>query len=160
VVADLRSALYPWLVPIANRWQEALGSDIRYPATLPDFLGQCHEAGQNRPTPLMLKYGPGDYNCLHQDLYGATVFPLQVAILLSDPSSFDGGEFVLTEQRPRRQSRAQVVPLRQGDAVIFAVRDRPVRGTRGYFRVQHRHGVSELRSGSRYTLGIIFHDAA
>jgi hypothetical protein len=108
----------------------------------------------------MLKYGPGDYNCLHQDLYGATVFPLQVAILLSDPSSFDGGEFVLTEQRPRRQSRAQVVPLRQGDAVIFAVRDRPVRGTRGYFRVQHRHGVSELRSGSRYTLGIIFHDAA
>jgi hypothetical protein len=160
VVADLRSALYPWLVPIANGWQEALGSDIRYPATLPDFLDQCHEAGQNRPTPLMLKYGPGDYNCLHQDLYGATVFPLQVAILLSDPSSFDGGEFVLTEQRPRRQSRAQVVPLRQGDAVIFAVRDRPVRGSRGYYRVQHRHGVSELRSGNRYTLGIIFHDAA
>jgi hypothetical protein len=160
VVAELRSRLYPLLVPIANGWQEALGSGMRYPATLPDFLDKCRQAGQTRPTPLMLKYGPGDYNCLHQDLYGETVFPLQVAILLSDPSSFDGGEFVLTEQRPRRQSRAQVVPLRQGDAVVFAVRDRPVHGSRGYYRVQHRHGVSELRSGQRFTLGIIFHDAA
>ena len=159
VVAELRSALYPRLVPIANAWQEALESDIRYPAGLSDFLDQCRRAGQTRPTPLMLKYGPGDYNCLHQDLYGETVFPLQVAILLSDASSFEGGEFILTEQRPRRQSRAQVVPLQQGDAVVFAVRDRPVRGSRGLYRVKHRHGVSELRSGRRFALGTMFHDA-
>jgi uncharacterized protein len=159
-VAELRSALYPRLVGIANRWQEALGSTIRYPETLAEFVDQCREAGQTRPTPLMLKYGPGDYNCLHQDLYGATSFPLQVAILLSSAAQFSGGEFVLTEQRPRRQSRAEVVALEQGDAVVFAVRDRPVRGSRGFYRVQHRHGVSTLRSGERYTLGIIFHDAA
>jgi hypothetical protein len=159
-VEGLRSALYPRLVPIANRWQEALGSGARYPATLGEFLDHCHRARQTRPTPLMLRYGPGDYNCLHQDLYGETMFPLQVAILLSDPSDFDGGEFILTEQRPRRQSRASVVPLQQGDAVVFAVRDRPVRGSRGFYRVQHRHGVSEVRSGWRHTLGIIFHDAA
>jgi hypothetical protein len=159
VVEELRAALYPSLAPLANRWQEAFGSPIRYPGSLAEFLDQCHAAGQARPTPLMLRYGPGDYNCLHQDLYGETVFPLQVAILLSDPSSFEGGEFVLTEQRPRRQSRAQVVPLRRGDAVVFPVRDRPVQGARGYYRVQHRHGVSELRSGERFTLGIIFHDA-
>jgi hypothetical protein len=160
VVEQLRSALYPQLVPIANAWAEALGSAVRYPPTLPEFLDQCHRAMQTRPTPLMLRYGPGDYNCLHQDLYGETHFPLQAAILLSDPNSFSGGEFILTEQRPRRQSRVSVVPLDQGDAVIFAVRDRPVRGSRGFYRVQHRHGVSELRSGRRHTLGIIFHDAA
>ena len=160
VVEDLRAALYPRLVPIANGWQEALGSSLRYPGTLPEFLDQCHRARQTRPTPLMLQYGPGDYNCLHQDLYGATHFPLQVAILLSDPEQFSGGEFVLTEQRPRRQSRASVVPLAQGDAVVFAVRDRPVRGSRAFYRVQHRHGVSEIRSGRRHALGIIFHDAA
>jgi hypothetical protein len=158
-IETLRAALYPQLAPIANGWQEALGSAARYPATHGQFLDQCHRAGQTRPTPLMLRYGAGDYNCLHQDLYGETMFPLQVAILLSDPSEFDGGEFILTEQRPRRQSRASVVPLRQGDGVVFAVRDRPVRGSRGFYRVQHRHGVSEVRSGRRHTLGIIFHDA-
>ena len=160
LVEELRSALYPRLAPVANGWQEALGSAVRYPAALSEFLEQCHQAKQTRPTPLMLRYGPGDYNCLHQDLYGETHFPLQVAILLSGSENFSGGEFVLTEQRPRRQSRASVVPLQQGDAVVFAVRDRPVRGSRGYYRVQHRHGVSELRSGQRHTLGIIFHDAA
>jgi hypothetical protein len=159
-VAELRAALYEPLVPVANGWQEALGSDLRYPARLSEFLDQCHCAGQTRPTPLILKYGAGDYNCLHQDVYGANLFPIQVAVLLSSPALFSGGEFVLTEQRPRRQSRAQVVPLEQGDAVVFAVRDRPVRGTRGFYRVQHRHGVSELRSGERFTLGVIFHDAA
>ena len=159
-VAALRSALYELLVPIANDWQAALGSAVRYPSRHPDFLAQCRSAGQARPTPLILSYGSGDCNCLHQDVYGATLFPLQVAVLLSSPSYFTGGEFVLTEQRPRRQSRANVVPLHQGDAVIFPVRDRPVRGARGYYRVQHRHGVSEIRSGRRFTLGLIFHDAA
>jgi hypothetical protein len=160
LIAGLRPALYEKLVPIANDWQEALGSPARYPDRHEDFLAQCHAAGQRRPTPLILRYGRGDYNCLHQDVYGATVFPLQVAVLLSSPTNFSGGEFVLTEQRPRRQSRASVVPLEQGDAVVFAVRERPVRGARGTYRVQHRHGVSELRSGQRHTLGVIFHDAA
>jgi hypothetical protein len=160
LIAKLRAALYERLVPIANGWQQALGSPIRYPARLSDFLDRCHSAGQTRPTPLILRYGPGDYNCLHQDVYGENLFPLQVATLLSDPAQFEGGEFVLSEQRPRRQSRAQVVPLRQGDALIFPVRDRPIRGTRGFYRAQHRHGVSELRCGQRHTLGIIFHDAA
>jgi hypothetical protein len=159
-IAELRAALYERLVPIANDWQEALGSPIRYPRCLPEFLERCHEAGQKRPTPLILHYGPGDYNCLHQDVYGESLFPLQAAILLTHRAEFSGGEFILTEQRPRRQSRATVVPLRQGDAVIFPVRDRPVRGARGFYRVQHRHGVSEVRSGQRHTLGIIFHDAA
>jgi hypothetical protein len=160
LIAALRSMLYERLVPIANEWQEALSSRIRYPDRHADFLAQCRSAGQARPTPLILRYGPGDYNCLHQDLYGETLFPLQVAVLLSSPSAFSGGEFVLTEQRPRRQSRAQVVPLQLGDAVIFPVSDRPVQGTRGVYRVKHRHGVSEVRSGQRYTLGLIFHDAA
>lgn len=160
LVTELRSALYEPLVPIANRWQAALGSPTRYPTDLAAFLKQCHSRGQSRPTPLILRYRPGDYNCLHQDVYGPSLFPLQVAVLLSGPASFTGGEFVLTEQRPRRQSRAQVVPLGQGDAVVFPVRDRPIRGTRGFYRVQHRHGVSEIRSGQRHTLGLIFHDAA
>jgi hypothetical protein len=159
-IVALRSRLYEALVPIANAWQGSLGSPVRYPDRHEDFLARCRTAGQSRPTPLLLRYGPGDYNCLHQDIYGENVFPLQVAVLLSDPDRFTGGEFILTEQRPRRQSRAQVVPLRQGDAVIFPVRDRPVRGSRGYYRAQHRHGVSEIRSGRRLTLGIIFHDAA
>lgn len=160
LIAELRPRLYERLVPIANDWQSALGSPVRYPDRHDRFLARCRAAGQSRPTPLILRYGPGDYNCLHQDVYGETVFPLQVAVLLSSPSAFSGGEFVLTEQRPRRQSRAQVVPLGHGDAVIFPVRDRPVRGARGFYRAQHRHGVSELRSGQRHTLGIIFHDAA
>jgi hypothetical protein len=159
-IAELRADLYERLAPIANGWREALGSADRYPSLHADYLDQCHAAGQTRPTPLILRYGPGDYNCLHQDVYGEHLFPLQVAILLSDPAGFEGGEFILTEQRPRRQSRATVVPLGQGDAVVFPVRDRPVSGTRGVYRVQHRHGVSELRSGHRHTLGIIFHDAA
>ena len=159
-IAELRADLYERLAPIANGWQEALGSPIRDPAHHADYLDQCHAAGQTRPTPLILRYGPGDYNCLHQDVYGEHLFPLQVAVLLSNPAGFEGGEFILTEQRPRRQSRATVVPLGQGDAVVFPVRDRPVAGTRGVYRVQHRHGVSELRSGHRHTLGIIFHDAA
>jgi len=160
-IAALRGPLYRWLAPVANRWAEAMGLDTRYPADHADFLERCHAAGQTRPTPLLLKYGPGDYNCLHQDLYGETVFPLQVAILLSAPGSeFSGGEFVLTEQRPRMQSRATVVPLALGEAVIFAVDQRPVQGTRGTYRVRHRHGVSPVRSGARHTLGIIFHDAA
>ena len=159
-IGELRQSLYERLVPIANDWQEQLGSQIRYPARLPEFIEQCHSAGQLRPTPLILSYGPGDYNCLHQDVYGESLFPIQVAVLLSSTTQFSGGEFILTEQRPRRQSRAQVVPLEQGDAVVFPVRERPVRGTRGFYRVQHRHGVSELRSGQRRTLGIIFHDAA
>ncbi len=160
LVAELRSAIYPRLVGIANRWNAAMRLDVRYPDDHAAFLARCHEAGQVRPTPLLLKYEAGDYNCLHQDLYGEHVFPLQVAILLSQPGEeFAGGEFVLTEQRPRMQSRVNVVPLRQGDAVIFAVNERPVHGTRGIYRVKMRHGVSRLRSGLRLTAGVIFHDA-
>lgn len=160
MVADLRTALYLRLAPIANRWNAAMRIDVRFPQAHADFLARCHEAGQIRPTPLLLQYGADDYNCLHQDLYGEHVFPLQVAILLSEPGTdFTGGEFVLTEQRPRMQSRAGVVPLRQGDAVIFAVHHRPVQGTRGVYRVNLRHGVSRVRSGQRHTLGVIFHDA-
>ncbi|HKQ22819.1 MAG TPA: 2OG-Fe(II) oxygenase [Burkholderiales bacterium] len=160
MVAGLRSAIYPHLAPIANRWNAEMRVDVQYPHTHAEFLARCHEAGQVRPTPLLLQYGAGDYNCLHQDLYGEHVFPLQVAILLSEPGTdFTGGEFVLTEQRPRMQSRPAVVPLRQGDAVIFAVHRRPVHGTRGTYRVNLRHGVSRVRSGHRHTLGVIFHDA-
>lgn len=160
-VADLRARLYPQLVPIANRWQDRMGLEVRFPAVHEDFLARCHAAGQTRPTPLLLQYGADDYNCLHQDLYGEHVFPLQVAILLSRPEEdFTGGEFVLTEQRPRMQSVPSVVPLQQGDAVIFAVSQRPVSGMRGSYRVTMRHGVSRVRSGRRHTLGIIFHDAA
>jgi hypothetical protein len=160
VVASLRSALYPPLASIANRWNEALGIDVCYPDEHMAFLEQCHRAGQTRPTPLLLRYGEGDYNCLHQDLYGDHVFPLQATFLLSIPGQdFTGGEFVLTEQRPRRQSRAEVVPLSQGDGVIFPVHHRPVQGTRSMYRVTLRHGVSRVRSGLRQTLGIIFHDA-
>jgi hypothetical protein len=160
-VASLRDKVYPRLVPIANRWNAAMGSEVRYPDTHAAFLQRCHAAGQSRPTPLLLQYGAGDYNCLHQDLYGEHVFPLQVAVLLSEPGrDFSGGEFVLTEQRPRMQSRVEVLPWRQGDAVIFAVHQRPVPGTRGSYRVNLRHGVSRVRSGHRHTLGIIFHDAA
>jgi len=160
LVADLRTAFYPRLAPIANRWNTAVGINVRYPEKHVDYLDRCHAAGQVKPTPLLLRYGPDDYNCLHQDLYGEHVFPLQVTILLSQPErDFGGGEFVLTEQRPRMQSRAEVVPLRQGDAVIFAVHHRPVSGTRGVYRVNLRHGVSRVRSGHRHTLGVIFHDA-
>ena len=160
LIAALRPALYARLQGIANRWNEAMGIDIRYPERHEAFLKRCHDAGQLRPTPLLLRYESGDYNCLHQDLYGEHVFPLQVAILLSEPGrDFTGGEFVLTEQRPRMQSRAEVVPLRQGDAVAFAVHHRPVQGTRGAYRVNLRHGVSRLRSGYRFTAGVIFHDA-
>jgi hypothetical protein len=160
LIAELRPALYARLVGIANRWNEAMGVDIRYPERHQVFLKRCHDAGQARPTPLLLRYEAGDYNCLHQDLYGEHVFPLQVAILLSEPGrDFTGGEFVLTEQRPRMQSRPEVVPLGQGDAVAFAVHVRPVQGTRGFYRVNLRHGVSRLRSGHRHTLGVIFHDA-
>ncbi len=159
-VGELREALYPHLAPIANRWNEALKIEAQFPAMHRTFLKRCHEAGQTRPTPLLLRYGRGDYNCLHQDLYGEHVFPLQVAILLSEADKeFTGGEFVLTEQRPRMQSRAVVVPLKQGDGVVFAVNQRPVQGARGAYRVSMRHGVSALRSGRRHTLGIIFHDA-
>jgi hypothetical protein len=160
-VQRLRAELYPRLAPIANRWHAAMGSKARFPETLAAFLKRCHAAGQRRATPLLLKYEAGDYNCLHQDLYGEEVFPLQLTILLSDPGrDFSGGEFVMTEQRPRMQSRAEVVPLKKGDAVVFAVHHRPVRGTRGVYRVNLRHGVSRVRSGRRYTAGIIFHDAA
>ena len=160
LIAQLRPALYAHLQPVANRWNEAMGIDIRYPDAHGAFLKRCHEAGQARPTPLLLQYGDGDYNCLHQDLYGEHVFPIQVAILLSEPGrDFTGGEFVLTEQRPRMQSRAEVVPLAQGDAVAFAVHHRPVQGTRGIYRVNLRHGVSRIRFGQRHTLGVIFHDA-
>ena len=160
IVAHLREAFYPRLAPIANHWNEVMGIAVRYPDQHADFLARCHAAGQLRPTPLILQYGADDYNCLHQDLYGEHVFPLQVAVLLSEPGKdFTGGEFVITEQRPRMQSRPEVVPLRQGDAVIFAVHHRPVQGTRGVYRVNLRHGVSRIRSGHRHTLGVIFHDA-
>ena len=160
LVAGLRAALYPPLAAIANRWNAALGLDARYPAEHGEFLARCHAAGQTKPTPLLLQYGAGDYNCLHQDLYGEHVFPLQVAFPLSEPGrDFTGGEFVLTEQRPRMQSRAEVVPLGRGDGVVFPVHHRPVEGSRGAYRVNLRHGVSRVRSGRRHTLGIIFHDA-
>ena len=161
LVAELRSALYARLAPIANVWSARLREERRYPESLEEFLERCHGAGQVKPTPLLLQYGPDDYNCLHQDLYGEWVFPLQLTVLLSEPGNeFTGGEFVLTEQRPRMQSRAEVVPLGRGDAVVFAVHHRPVSGTRGDYRVNLRHGVSRVRSGRRQTLGIIFHDAA
>ncbi|MDO9707666.1 2OG-Fe(II) oxygenase [Paracraurococcus lichenis] len=161
LVAGLRQGLYPHLAPVANAWHAAMGLPRRFPDGLAAFTAECHAAGQAHPTPLLLRYGPGDYNCLHQDLYGEMVFPLQVAFLLSEPGrDFAGGEFVLTEQRPRMQSRAEVVPLRQGEGVVFAVHHRPVQGKRGTYRVTMRHGVSRIRSGERYTLGVIFHDAA
>jgi uncharacterized protein len=158
-VAELRDALYPRLAPIANRWHAALRVATRFPATLAAFLDRCHRAGQTKPTPLLLHYQRDDYNCLHQDLYGEHVFSIQMTILLSDPRDFAGGEFVLTEQRPRMQSRAEVVPLARGDAVLFAVNHRPAAGARGFHRVTMRHGVSRLRAGERFTLGVIFHDA-
>jgi hypothetical protein len=160
IVERLREALYPPLAPIANRWNEAMGLDARFPDAHADFLERCHEVGQRRPTPLLLRYGVDDFNCLHQDVYGDLVFPLQATVLLSKPGAdFTGGEFVLTEQRPRMQSRVAVAPLGLGDAVIFAVRHRPVKGSRGAYRVNMRHGVSPIRSGQRHTLGVIFHDA-
>jgi hypothetical protein len=160
-IVALRRSFYSRLAPIADRWNEAMGVSVRYPAEHEAFLTRCREAGQKRPTPLLLRYGPGDYNCLHQDVYGEHLFPLQVAILLSEPGrDFTGGEFVLTEQRPRMQSRAEVAPLTQGDGVIFTVRERPVQGTRGTYRVNLRHGVSRIKSGERFTLGVILHDAA
>jgi hypothetical protein len=160
IIARLRTAMYPRLAPIANRWNESVGLEVRYPDAHADFITRCHKAGQTRPTPLLLQYAEGDYNALHQDLYGEHVFPLQAAFLLSEPErDFTGGEFVLTEQRPRMQSRAEVIPLRQGDGVVFAVHTRPAQGRRGTYRVNLRHGVSRLRSGHRHTLGVIFHDA-
>ena len=161
IVRELRQALYPRLVPLANEWHRLLGNAERFPGAHADFIARCHAGGQKRPTPLLLRYGSNDYNCLHQDLYGPHVFPVQAAFLLSSPvKDFSGGEFVLTEQRPRRQSRPEVVPQERGDAVIFAVHHRPVHGTRGVFRATLRHGVSRVRSGKRLTLGVIFHDAA
>ena len=160
LIKELRTMLYPRLVPVANQWHERMGINTRFPASHDEFIARCAAAGQTRPTPLLLQYGAGDYNCLHQDLYGEHVFPLQVAVLLSEPrSDFNGGEFILTEQRPRMQTRAAVVPLTKGDAVVFAVNSRPVRGTRGDYRVKLRHGVSKVIKGHRHTLGIIFHDA-
>jgi uncharacterized protein len=160
LVAALRNNLYPFLAKIANLWQRQMGKDNQFASSHSDYIKLCHEAGQTRPTPLLLKYGPGDYNCLHQDLYGDYVFPLQLAVLLSRPGEeFSGGEFVMTEQRPRMQSRVSVVPLKRGDGVIFTVNERPVQGTRGTYRVKMRHGVSKLIVGARYTLGVIFHDA-
>jgi len=160
LIAELRSSLYRQLAPIANRWNQAMNVGVQYPDSHSEFLERCHQAGQRRATPLLLRYTAGDYNCLHQDVYGEHVFPLQVAILLSRPQQdFTGGEFVMTEQRPRMQSRAEVVPLSQGDGVVFTVRQRPVQGSRGVYRVNLRHGVSRIRSGRRHTLGIIFHDA-
>lgn len=161
LVQKLRAELYAKLFALANRWNESMGIETRYPHQHDAFIQRCHDAGQQRPTPLLLQYGPGDYNCLHQDLYGEHVFPIQVAILLSEPErDFTGGEFVLTEQRPRMQSRPEVVPLRQGDAVAFAVHQRPHQGSRGFYRVNLRHGVSRVRSGRRHVTGIIFHDAS
>jgi uncharacterized protein len=161
VIAELRQTLYPLLAGIANAWEESLGRKSDYPEEHKAYLERCHKAGQLRPTPLLLKYGEGDYNCLHQDLYGELYFPMQVAFLLSEPGrDFTGGEFVLVEHRPRMQSRPEVVPLAQGEGVIFAVNQRPMRGTKGFYRVAMRHGVSRLRSGQRFTLGIIFHDAS
>lgn len=161
LIAQLRREIYPRLAPIAERWRPGLGQAEPFPAEHDDYLARCHAAGQTRPTPLLLQYGAGDYNCLHQDLYGEHVFPLQAAILLSRPGEdFTGGEFVITEQRPRLQPRVEVAPLTQGDALIFAVCQRPVQGSRGTYRVNHRHGVSTVRSGRRHTLGVIFHDAA
>lgn len=161
LIAALRAAVYPRLAPIANRWHEAMGLEARFPRQHDAFIARCHAAGQARPTPLLLRYGPGDYNCLHQDLYGEHVFPLQLVLLLSQPGrDFDGGEFVMTEQRPRMQTRAMVLPLQQGDGALIAVRHRPVQGARGFYRVNLRHGVSRLRGGERCTAGIIFHDAA
>lgn len=160
-VAALREAAYAQLAPIANEWRTRLGQEARFPARLDAYLAECHAAGQTRPTPLILRYEAEDYNCLHQDLYGEYVFPFQMTVLLSEPGrDFDGGEFLLVEQRPRMQSRAEIVPLRQGEAVIFPVRERPMQGTRGSYRVNLRHGVSRVRSGLRFTLGVIFHDAA
>jgi uncharacterized protein len=160
LIQELRNGIYPRLAPIANRWNQAMSIEINYPESHTEFLKRCHKAGQTKPTPLLLAYGADDYNCLHQDLYGEHVFPLQLAILLSEPGKdFSGGEFVMTEQRPRMQSRPMVLPLRQGDGVVFAVHHRPVQGTRGVYRVNLRHGVSRIRSGRRYTAGIIFHDA-
>jgi uncharacterized protein len=160
LLAGLRTSLYPHLAPIANRWNQALGNEVRFPTEHREFITRCHKAGQRNPTPLLLQYAAEDYNCLHQDVYGEHVFPLQVAVLLSQPGrDFTGGEFVMTEQRPRMQSRAEVVPLRQGDAVVFTVRERPVQGSRGMYRVNLRHGVSRIRWGQRHTVGIIFHDA-
>lgn len=160
LIQTIRATVYPYLARIANRWQDMLGIEERYPDTFPAFVADCHARGQREATPLLLSYGPEDYNCLHQDLYGDIIFPLQVAIQLSQPTEdFTGGEFVLTEQRPRMQSRAEVVPLGQGDAVIFPVKERPCKGARGYYRVNMRHGVSRVRSGARMVAGIIFHDA-
>ena len=160
LLGELRTALYPYLAGLANEWNRRLGIDERYPNNHASFLKRCHDGGQTRPTPLLLQYVPGDFNCLHQDLYGNLAFPIQVAILLSEPGKdFTGGEFILTEQRPRMQSRAEVVPLQQGDAVAFAVHNRPVQGSKGNYRVNLRHGVSRVRSGMRHTVGIIFHDA-
>ena len=161
LVHDLRAAVYPHVAQVANEWAQGLGMKHGYPETLDEMLARCHEAGQERPTPLLLRYGPEDYNCLHQDLYGEHVFPIQLAVLLNQPGAdFEGGEFVLTEQRPRMQSRAEVVPLARGEGVLFAVSHRPKQGTRGTYRVNMRHGVSRVRSGRRHTLGVIFHDAA
>ena len=160
LIGSLRTALYPHLIPVANAWNERMGIATRYPDAHRDFLALCHSQGQTRPTPLLLRYETGDYNCLHQDLYGDLAFPLQAAILLAQPGKdFTGGEFVMTEQRPRMQSRTEVIPLSQGDAVVFAVHHRPMKGTRGTYRVNLRHGMSRLRSGRRHTLGVIFHDA-
>ena len=160
LVQRLRETVYPRLAPLANEWAQRLGTDLRYPQTLDEFRAQCHAAGQTRPTPLLLRYGPGDYNCLHQDLYGSLYFPLQLIVLLSEPGEeFDGGELVLVEQRPRMQSRPQVLTLRQGDAAVIATDHRPAQGARGWYRLKLRHGVSRVGRGERYTLGIIFHDA-
>lgn len=160
LISRMRTAIYPHLVPVANRWNELMKIDVRYPQEHNKFIETCHAAGQVRPTPLLLKYGPDDYNCLHQDLYGEHVFPMQVVFLLSEPNKdFTGGELILTEQRPRMQTRAEVLPLKKGDAAIFSVHHRPHQGTKGYYRVNMRHGVSRVREGNRYTTGIIFHDA-